>query len=538
MSLDSPTRPNSLNSLHQSTNGLDHSKLILGKPHGNNILINRRLDVKKQNTALCQVRSLIQVPLSPKCAADVELIASGVYSPLIGFMRQADYRCVVKEMRLSNGVVWPLPITLAIDSNLADQIEEGSDVALVQGGHILAILERVEMFEYEKNKEAVHVFGTNDPSHPGVASLFDQGEILLGGDIWLLNDPQPNQFSEMKYSPRDTRRKFAERGWKKIVGFQTRNPMHRAHEFIQKESLRHADGLLFHPLVGPTRSGDIPAPDRLKSYKIGIKHYFPKGKVLLSVFPAAMRFAGPREALFHAICRKNYGCTHFIVGRDHAGVGNFYAPDAAHNIFKKFDPQEIGIEILCFEPYYCPKCRDIVTTNICPHEAQSLDVSGTSIRQMLRRGELPPRRMMRPEVSKFLIKSIRKEENHLFSWFRWLFRKPSRQDAIRVYKRHLKNFSVIIISILIQFWLIVSTVKNPGFQLRKVLGPALLTIYNAVWMEKSLKKRFYWPRFYKIITLAGALEIAVILIGHILGKYWPSIQRRQKNFFGQRLSRS
>jgi sulfate adenylyltransferase len=338
------------------------------------------------------------------------MIAVGAYSPLAGFMGRDDYERVVADMRLVNGLVWSIPITLPVDDELAGSIKEGQEIALVQGERVLAIMEVAEKFSYCKEQEAIHVYQTTETKHPGVARLYQQGDTLLGGNIWLLNWPEPREFPDLCHTPAQARRMFARRGWHRIVGFQTRNPIHRAHEYIHKHALEITDGLFLHPLVGETKPDDIPAVVRIMSYYAILRDYYPADQVLLGVFPAAMRYAGPREAVFHALCRKNYGCTHFIVGRDHAGVGNYYDPEAACEIFDEFSREEIGIEPLLYSPtFYCSKCGGIVTPKTCPHDQVRYSLSGTQIREMLERGKRPPAEIMRPEVSQVLIDMLGRE---------------------------------------------------------------------------------------------------------------------------------
>jgi sulfate adenylyltransferase len=375
-------------------------------PHGGT-LVDLWLKGDARDAALERANDLLRVSLTSTSISDLEMIAVGAYSPLTGFMGRADYERVVAEMRLANGLVWPIPITLAIDDDLAHIVREGQEVALVQSDRVLAIMEVAEKFRYSKAREAAQVYRTTEAEHPGVARLYRQGNTLLGGDIWLLNWPEPREFPELRHTPVQTRRMFARRGWRRIVGFQTRNPIHRAHEYIHKHALEITDGLFLHPLVGETKPDDIPAAVRILSYQTLLRDYYPTERVLLGVFPAAMRYAGPREAIFHALCRKNYGCTHFIVGRDHAGVGNYYDPNAACEIFSEFSPDEIGIEPLLYSPtFYCSKCGGIVTPKTCPHDQDRYSLSGTQIREMLRRGERPPEEVMRPEVSQMLIEAM------------------------------------------------------------------------------------------------------------------------------------
>ncbi len=380
-------------------------------PHGG-ALVDRSLRGSLRAAARDKAASLPCIPLSRMNLADLEMIAVGAYSPLTGFMRSEDYRRVVDEMRLSNGLVWPIPVTLAVSEAQASTLHEGQEIALCQGDRPLAIMVIDEIYPYDKHHEAREVYRTADEAHPGVARIYAQGDVLLGGDFWLFDWPTATttEFPEIRYTPAQLRRMFIERGWRRVVGFQTRNPIHRAHEYIQKTALEIVDGLLLHPLVGETKKDDIPADVRIASYRAVLDAYYPRDRVVLGVFPAAMRYAGPREAIMHALARKNYGCTHFIVGRDHAGVGNYYGTYDAQHIFDDFLPEEIGITPLFFEhAFYCRKCQAVVTAKTCPHGKEDwVYLSGTQVREMLRRGEPLPVEFTRPEVSRVLIEGLKK----------------------------------------------------------------------------------------------------------------------------------
>src|SRR5215471_6190426 len=322
--------------------------MTLIKPHGGK-LVNREVTGRDRERLVEAAIDLPVLRLKPREVSELELIATGAYSPLEGFLNQSDYSLVCAGMRLSSGVVWPLPITLSITNQQARTLRRFEDVALYQENHLLGILHLADKYRYDKEREAELVYRTTDPAHPGVRALYHQGDWLLGGKISLLNRPRDPAFLRYRRDPAETRALFQERGWRRVVAFQTRNPVHRAHEYIQKCALEIADGLLLHPLVGETKSDDVPADVRIRSYEEILANYYPSSRTVLAVMPAAMRYAGPREAVFHALIRKNYGCSHFIVGRDHAGVGNYYGTYDAHQIFDEFEPHELGITPLFFD---------------------------------------------------------------------------------------------------------------------------------------------------------------------------------------------
>jgi sulfate adenylyltransferase len=382
-------------------------------PHGGQ-LINRVLRGELREAALERARSFPQVQLTPMAVSDLELIAIGALSPLTGFMGPADYDSVVDTMHLANGLAWSIPVTLPVDDDTAAGLHEGQEIALLDGDHLMGVMTIESKFAADKEREAREVYKTTDLAHPGVDRLYRYGNTLLSGEVFMVNGPKQVEFPELRHEPAQTRRMFASRGWRRIVAFQTRNPIHRAHEYIQKVAMEIVDGLFLHPLVGETKADDIPADVRIASYQAILRDYYPPDRVLLGVFPAAMRYAGPREAIFHAIARKNYGCTHFIVGRDHAGVGNYYGTYDAHYIFDEFQPGELGIQPLFFDyTFYCKKCEAVVSAKTCPHGKEDwVFLSGTQVRQMLERGEMLPEEFTRPEVSKVLMDGIRakKEE--------------------------------------------------------------------------------------------------------------------------------
>ncbi len=376
-------------------------------PHGGQ-LVNRVLRGSLREAALERAQTFPQVQLTSMAASDLEMIAVGAFSPLTGFMTKDDYDSVIDDMRLSGGLPWTIPVTLPVDEDTAEGLKVGQEVALVHGGHLRGIMTIAEKFPASREREAREVYRTTEEAHPGVARLYRHGSWLLGGEVFMLNRPENVEFPELRHEPAQARRMFASRGWRRIVAFQTRNPIHRAHEYIQKTALEIVDGLFVHPLVGETKADDIPADVRIESYRAILRDYYPADRVLLGVFPAAMRYAGPREAIFHAIARKNYGCTHFIVGRDHAGVGNYYGTYDAHHIFDEFEPGELGITPLFFDyAFFCKKCGAVVSAKTCPHSKEDwVYLSGSQVREMLERGEMLPEEFTRPEVSRVLMEGI------------------------------------------------------------------------------------------------------------------------------------
>jgi sulfate adenylyltransferase len=379
-------------------------------PHGGR-LVQRLLPEDQAAEAAGRALELRQLPLDERAAADLEMMATGALSPLAGFMGREDYAAVLESMHLSaasGGLLWPLPIVLPVDPAEARRLRDGEEVALaLPGGPPLATLTVEEVFLRDLEREAKAVYGTADPAHPGVAMTLAQPRAAVAGPVRVFRLPEP-EFPAYRLTPLETRRIFDARGWRTVAGFQTRNPVHRAHEYIQKCALEIVDGLLLHPLVGKTKDDDVPAPVRIRSYEVLFENYYPKDRVLLAVFPAAMRYAGPREAVFHAICRKNYGCTHFIVGRDHAGVGGFYGPFEAQNLVRTL-ADEIGVTPLPFDnAFYCRRCGGMATAKTCPHPAsEHVVLSGTAVRAMLRRGETPPPEYSRPEVARLLAEAMR-----------------------------------------------------------------------------------------------------------------------------------
>ncbi|MFS8857019.1 sulfate adenylyltransferase [Synechococcus sp. H55.7] len=378
-------------------------------PHGGT-LVNRIAPPEQAQELRSKAEHCPILYLDERAQSDLEMIAIGGFSPLTGFMGRADYQSVLETMHLANGLAWSLPVTLPVAAEIAADLKEGQTIALANGeGRLLGLLELTEKFTYDKTREAQQVYRTTDEQHPGVKVLYEQGSVYLAGPVTLFQrDPHP-LFPAYQIDPAQSRQLFRERGWKTIVGFQTRNPIHRAHEYIQKCALEIVDGLFLHPLVGATKSDDIPAEVRMRCYEVLIEKYYPKERVILAINPAAMRYAGPREAIFHALIRKNYGCTHFIVGRDHAGVGNYYGPYDAQHIFDEFRPEELGIIPLKFEhAFYCTVTGTMATAKTSPSQPhQRIHLSGTKVREMLRRGEIPPPEFSRPEVAQLLAEAMR-----------------------------------------------------------------------------------------------------------------------------------
>lgn len=350
-----------------------------------------------------------EIELNEFQISDLELIANGAYTPLKGFMNSTDYKSVLDSMRLQNGTVWTLPITLAINEETKKNISKQSTISLKdKNKKLIAMLNLEEIYSYDKNHEAKQIYRTEDHTHPGVERLFKQGNYYAAGRIEMIIIQEHSEFSKYKLTPTETRNKFNELGWKSIVAFQTRNPIHRAHEYILKCALEIVDGLLIHPLTGKTKSGDISADIRMRSYEVLLNNYFPAERTMLSIFPASMRYAGPREAIFHAIVRRNYGCTHIIIGRDHAGVGNFYGTYDSQKIFEHFSSSQLKITPLFFDhSFYCKKCSGMASAKSCPHSVEEhIFLSGSKVRELLKKGIAPPPEFTRQEVAKVLLEEF------------------------------------------------------------------------------------------------------------------------------------
>jgi sulfate adenylyltransferase len=385
---------------------MTHAETI--PPHGGK-LIDLVLSPEEAARESQEAANLAKVDVGDRELSDLEMLAVGALSPLTGFVGERDYRSVLETMHLENGLPWTIPVTLSVDADGAKRIGGASKIALMSHGRPVATMDVDQVYQRDREKEAQSVFGTTDTEHPGVAALHAAGDFVVAGPIHVIELPKHDTFAQYRLTPAETRQAFADRGWKRVVGFQTRNPVHRAHEYLQKCAMEIVDGLMLHPLVGATKSDDVPADVRMQCYEVLFQNYYPKDRAMIAVFPAAMRYAGPKEAIWHAIARKNYGCTHFIVGRDHAGVGNYYGTYDAQKIFDEFDPDELGITPLFFEhSFWCNKCEGMGSPKTCPHgEEDRVSLSGTKVREMLRAGSKPPQEFSRPEVAQILIDAMR-----------------------------------------------------------------------------------------------------------------------------------
>jgi len=376
-------------------------------PHGGK-LVDLVLPPDQAASEAAEAVNLPKVDVGTRELSDLEMLAVGALSPLTGFVGEADYRSILQTMHLENGLAWTIPVTLSVDADGAKRVGGSDKIALTAGGATIATMEVGEVFRRDREAEAESVFRTTEIEHPGVKALHESGDFCVAGSVRVIGLPTHDTFLPYRLTPAQTRDAFAERGWKTVVGFQTRNPVHRAHEYLQKCAMEIVDGLLLHPLVGETKSDDVPADVRMQCYEVLFDNYYPDGRAMISVFPAAMRYAGPKEAIWHAIARKNYGCTHFIVGRDHAGVGSYYGTYDAQKIFDEFDPGELGITPLFFEhSFWCNRCEGMGSPKTCPHgEQDRVSLSGTKVREMLRAGTKPPQEFSRPEVAQILIDAM------------------------------------------------------------------------------------------------------------------------------------
>lgn len=376
-------------------------------PHGG-ILKPLLLDGEELEQERKRAESLPILSLTSRETSDLIMMAMGAFSPLDGFMNHDDYESVVDTMHMTDGTLWPVPITLAVSNDQANTLSENSEVALVdeESGELMGQMTIQEKFAYDKLHEARNVFRTEEEAHPGVAKLYSQKEVLLAGPVKALSEgPYPALYGKIYGRPAETRRVFQERGWSTVAAFQTRNPIHRSHEYCTKIALEVSDGLLIHPLVGRLKADDIPAEVRMKCYQVLMEDYYPKDRVVLRVYPMEMRYAGPREALLHAIFRQNFGCSHLIVGRDHAGVGSYYGPFDAQKIFDEIGEEELHLKPLNIDwTFWCCKCDGMASMKTCPHDKEDrVLISGTQLRQLLAKGEMPPKEFSRPEVVEILI---------------------------------------------------------------------------------------------------------------------------------------
>ncbi len=368
---------------------------------------------RPQRDVFQEAKTLLHVPLSSKEVSDLIMLGIGAFSPLEGFMTRVDYESVLNEMRLSTGMLWPIPVTVAVPGGIAEEIVEGQRVALVDAQKkVMAVMTVQDKFSYDKEKEAHNVFGTMDKRHPGVQKIYDQGELYIGGPVDVLSEGEyPHLYPEFA-RPAETRKLFKEKGWNTVAAFQTRNPMHRSHEYLTKIAMEVCDGLFIHPIVGKLKTGDIPAETRMKCYKALLDNYYRQDRVVLKVCPLEMRYGGPKEAILHAIIRQNFGCSHMIVGRDHAGVGDYYDPFDAQAIFDKLEPADLHLKPLKLDwTFWCYKCNGIASMKTCPHsQKERLMISGTDLRKMLSEGKRPPKEFSRPEVIDILMQYYRKIE--------------------------------------------------------------------------------------------------------------------------------
>lgn len=355
-----------------------------------------------------------KIVLSDREIADLYQLAIGAYAPLKGFMEEKDYLSVVESLRLSDGQPWPIPITLGLSEGQAQSLRPDQPVILTgEDGRIHGTIRVTSLYRPNRTREAERVFGTSDVRHPGVNGLRQSGPVYIGGPVEI--GAHPELVGGFEWIPWRVKEEFDRRGWRRVVAFQTRNPIHRAHEYIQKCALETVDGLFIHPLIGPTKADDVPADVRIRTYQTVINRWYRKDRVLLAAYTGPMRYAGPREAILHALVRRNYGCTHFIVGRNHAGVGNYYGPYDAHRLFEQFDPGELGITPLYFEDaFYCYRCQGMTSNKGCPHDMEDrVILSGTEVRRFLERGRSLPTEFTRPEVAEILQDHYRSRSKQL-----------------------------------------------------------------------------------------------------------------------------
>ncbi len=371
-------------------------------PHGGQ-LVNRLAGASRKDEILSRANELVSAVLDSDLVSDLENIATGVYSPLTGFLNRADFLSVLNQMRLSNDLPWTIPVVIDVDRELARRIKPGQLVLLkTEEMKPVGVLTVEDKYEYDREEFSKKVYGTTDPGHPGVSRVLGMKEVLLGGPVELL-ELESTPYDRYRLSPKETRILFREKGWKTVVGFQTRNTPHLGHEYVQKAALTFTDGLFINPVIGRKKKGDFRDEVILASYEELIRHYYLRERAVMAILKMEMRYAGPREAIHHAIIRKNFGCTHIIIGRDHAGVGNYYHPYAAQEIFEEFP--DLGIVPLFFKSFFfCKKCGSIENEKTCPHDTSShVQFSGTKIRDLLVKGQIPPPELMRPEVAKIIL---------------------------------------------------------------------------------------------------------------------------------------
>jgi sulfate adenylyltransferase len=371
---------------------------VLSTPHGGHLL-QRTVQGLDRDRLLDEVQRLPRLDISPELASDVWNLGIGAFSPLEGFMGSEDFRATLYEKRLTSGIAWTIPIILDVSSAQADQL--GKDVGLWYAGQPLAVLSEITPYRYDRHAYAKQVFGTEDLRHPGVTHIFELGDVLLGGAVTVLGEVE-TPFTRYRLTPLETRVLFTAKGWRTVVGFQTRNVPHLGHEYVQKTALTLVDGIFINPVIGRKKAGDFRDEVILGAYEALVRHYYPQERAVLATLHTEMRYAGPREAIFHAIVRKNFGCTHFIVGRDHAGVGQYYAPYAAQEIFEEFP--DLGIIPLCFTAFfYCRRCGSVANEKTCPHSSEEhLDFSGTLLRRLLTERKAP-NGLIRPEVAEIIL---------------------------------------------------------------------------------------------------------------------------------------
>ena len=367
------------------------------RPHGGS-LTNNFIDLSRID------KDLFTLDVDTGLKMEIENISFGVFSPLKGFLNEEDFTSVVKKGRLSNDLPWTIPIVLDANEELAKKVKDSSQVALRNDGQIFGVMQVEDLYKFDKTESAKSVFQTDDPSHPGFNKFVTMQDILIAGEVKTVSTTPNNKFLEdLRLTPAESRKKIEDRGWKSTVAFQTRNVPHVAHEMLQKAALNIYDGLFINPLIGKKKVGDFKDEVILNSYTVLIDNYYPKSRIIFSTLHTEMKYAGPREAIHHAIMRQNFGCSHIIIGRDHAGVGNYYSPFAAHDIFK--DYPELEIEPIFFPSFYfCKKCQSYVNERTCPHDLDYREeLSGTKMRKMFSLGELPPSHLMRPEISKVIL---------------------------------------------------------------------------------------------------------------------------------------